>query len=168
MARMIEDLLDFSRAQQAGGFPIERERCNLVEIARQVVSEIRAANPERAIALDAIEALEGSWDARAVAQVVSNLVGNAVQHGAERPVTVVVHGGAEAILEVHNDGEPIPHELLEDLFEPYRRGQGEPRSRGLGLGLYITREIVRAHGGTIDVRSTRDAGTRFVVRLPLH
>ncbi|MFL5264941.1 MAG: sensor histidine kinase, partial [Anaeromyxobacteraceae bacterium] len=103
-----------------------------------------------------------------LAQVLSNLVGNALQHGGGTPVQVALAGGeAEVVVTVHNGGPPVPAELLPEVFEPFRRGAA-PRAEGgsVGLGLFIVREIVRAHGGAVEVHSSADAGTTFTVRLP--
>jgi phosphoserine phosphatase RsbU/P len=126
-------------------------------------------NPERRRAWAPLVAISGEWDADRLAQMVSNLVGNAIEHGAGTPVEVQVsNGGATAVLEVHNGGSPIPADLLGRLFDPFHRGaEGETaRANGLGLGLFITRQIVLAHGGTIDVLSAQPSGTTFRVLLP--
>jgi len=102
-----------------------------------------------------------------MAQVVSNLVGNAIVYGAPgEPVRVSLDADADMLrLTVWNAGAPIPPELFPVLFEPFRRG-APSRARGLGLGLYIVKQIVTAHGGDIDVYSTAENGTRFAVRVP--
>jgi signal transduction histidine kinase len=102
-----------------------------------------------------------------MAQVVSNLVGNAITHGAPgEPVRVSLDGDADELrLTVWNAGTQIPPEMLPVLFEPFRRGAAS-RGRGLGLGLYIVKQIVTAHGGDIDVHSTAENGTTFAVRVP--
>ena len=108
--------------------------------------------------------VEGTWDPDRLQQVVSNLVGNALEHS-DGVVSVRVEAAKhDVVLSVHNDGEPIPAEVLPALFEPFRRG--ERSAGGLGLGLYIVREVIRRHGGTIDVRSSSAAGTTFVSRWP--
>ena len=139
-------------------------------LARAVVDELRAAHPERAITIDANGELPGQWDAGRIAQVVSNLVGNALVHGArESPVELVLSSDdSQVVMEVTNRGPAIPEAMVDRLFEPFQQGPdaGEaPRSPGLGLGLFIVRQIVLAHGGTIAVRS-RDDVTTFTVRLP--
>jgi signal transduction histidine kinase len=105
-----------------------------------------------------------------MAQVITNLVGNAVQHSPEgTPVRVGSRGrDGEVLLEVHNEGPPIPAEVLPTLFEPFRRGRstGGGGMGSVGLGLYISRQLVEAHGGTIQVRSEQGEGTTFTVRLP--
>ena len=103
-----------------------------------------------------------------MAQVIANLVGNACTYGADAPIVVQVVGSeSEVWLHVHNRGEPIPTELIPELFQPHRRGNTGRGVGNLGLGLFIVNEIVRAHGGSISVRSAVEQGTTFSVRLPL-
>jgi signal transduction histidine kinase len=138
---------------------------------RRVVDEVRLVWPERRITLHASGDGQGAWDEGRLAQVVTNLVGNALQHSPEgTPVRVSTQGeGPSVLLEVHNEGVPIPAELLPVLFEPYRQGPEAGTGRGsLGLGLFITRQIVLGHGGTLDARSSAEEGTTFTVRLPRH
>ena len=146
-----------------------RVRCCLDETARAVVEELREASPGRDIALRIDGDTQGTWDAARMAQMLSNLVGNALAHGAQgAPVEVLLNGDARHVtLRVRNEGTPIAASLMPVLFEPFRRGDDpENHRRGLGLGLYIVREIVTAHGGDIDVQSTVENGTCFTVRLP--
>lgn len=164
---MIETLLDFTQSRFHGSLPVERGPMDLVEVTRNVVEELRASHAGREILFDAPEVLPGAWDAARMAQVVSNLVGNALTHGAaEAPVELSLkNGGGDAVLRVSNRGTPIPPELLGRLFEPFRRGEANGHgARSLGLGLFIVREIVKAHGGSISVDSNSDA-TVFSVRL---
>jgi signal transduction histidine kinase len=167
MRRMIEQLLDLTRSRSGGGIRIDRQPLELVTITRRVVEELEMANPGRALQVEVAGETSGEWDPDRLAQVVSNLVGNALHHGcADRPVAVRVDGGAsEVALVVHNSGAPIPDELLPVIFEPFRRAQGSKPS-GLGLGLFITQQIVLAHDGTIAVASTAEEGTTFTVVLP--
>jgi signal transduction histidine kinase len=111
------------------------------------------------------------WDAERIAQLASNLISNAVRYGeAGHSIDVALEDGPGDALEirVHNDGLPIPREAIPALFEPFKRGERAEHAarQGLGLGLYIVREIVRAHGGEIEVRSKAGDGTTFIVRLP--
>jgi sigma-B regulation protein RsbU (phosphoserine phosphatase) len=102
-------------------------------------------------------------------QVVSNLLGNAIQHGAGTPITVGVRGeGETVVLDVHNSGQPIPPDVEQSIFEPLyrRRPDGADRAGSIGLGLFIARAIVTGHGGEIHVRSSADLGTTFTVMLP--
>jgi PAS domain S-box-containing protein len=169
MSEMIETLLDFTQSRFHGSLPVERRPMDLVEVTRNVVEELRVSHAGREIRLEAPEVLRGAWDAARMAQVVSNLVGNALTHGeAEAPVELSLkNGGSDAVLRVSNRGAPIPPELLGRMFEPFRRGEANGHgARSLGLGLYIVREIVARHGGTVDVMSTPATGTTFSVRLP--
>jgi PAS domain S-box-containing protein len=166
--RMIGELLDFTQAR-VGALPLRPGPANFHELARQVVEEVQLANPKRSIHLETAGDGQGTWDVDRMAQVLTNVVGNAVQHSPpDTPVRVSVRGEGEAVvLEVHNRGKPIPAELLPTLFEPFRRGQQSAPQRGsVGLGLYISRQVVLGHGGHIDVRSTEEEGTTFTLRLP--
>lgn len=169
MNRLISQLVDFTRIRQTNSLPVIIQAADLTEIAKQVVEELRAAYPTRTIELFARGDTHAACDADRIGEVLSNLVGNAVQHGDAGPVTVRVRGddSARVVVEVHNVGPPIPAEVLPEIFEPFRRGAaGASSSKSVGLGLYITREIVLAHRGTIDVRSPDEGGTTFVVTLP--
>ncbi len=168
IARMIGQVLDLTRSRLGEGIPVRPERLDLHELARRVVDELKLARPEASFRLRLEGDGWGEWDPDRLAQVLSNLGGNAVQHGAGAPVTVTVSGAGDALsLSVHNDGPPIPAESLETIFGAFRGGTRSPAgSTGLGLGLYITREIVHAHAGSILVRSTEAEGTTFTVLLP--
>lgn len=169
MVELIVTLLDFSAARFGRALPITRVACHLDETARAVVEELREASPRHEIDLRIDGDTQGSWDAPRMAQTVSNLVGNALVHGAAgKPVEVLLQGNEQhVILRVRNQGAPICAEVMPTLFEPFRRG-GDPeqRPRGLGLGLYIVQEIVKAHGGEVAVESTAERGTCFTVTLP--
>lgn len=172
MGNMIADLLDLTRARLAGGIPLRKGPTDLAVVCQQVVDELSAAYPERAIAVDVDGKAEGEWDAERLAQVLSNLVGNALEHGTpEAPVFLRCWAkGDHQVVEVQNPGTPIPEELRERLFDPFRQGEGERtqgrRNAGLGLGLFIVKEIVQAHGGTVEVASSQKEGTTFTVKLP--
>ncbi|HEY3819415.1 MAG TPA: CHASE3 domain-containing protein [Polyangiaceae bacterium] len=171
MSRMIDQLLDLTRSRLGAGIAVCPVPTNLGKVVTEVSDEVHAAHPQRALRVELTGDLDGEWDPDRVAQVVSNLVGNAIDHGApDGTVRVTARGdhGVAQIL-VHNPGPAIPEDLLPVLFDPFRRGQETgptSRSSGLGLGLYITREIVAGHGGTIEVASTDAEGTTFQVRLP--
>jgi signal transduction histidine kinase len=169
MGKLIDDLLDFTGAELSGGLPITPGPMDLAKLCREVIDETRAANPSCQVRLDSRGDLTGAWDARRLRQVVSNLLGNAAQHGkADCQIDVSVTGEAKGVtLAVHNQGPPIPRESLPTIFEPMvRGGQARERRGSIGLGLYITRAIVVGHGGTIEVASSAEAGTTFTVRLP--
>ncbi len=167
MARLISQLLDFSRARIGGGLPLEPVETELNRICEQVIEEMRAANPGRSIHYESRGEVIGRWDPDRIAEVLSNLIGNAIQYGdPARAVTVQLSShGADALIEVHNWGAPIPQDALSYIFEPFRRGSRE-KSTSVGLGLYIAQQIVVGHGGTIEVSSSLSEGTRFSARLP--
>nr|WP_255449990.1 MULTISPECIES: PAS domain S-box protein [Myxococcaceae] len=179
MVRLIRDLLDFTQARLGGGLPLRRGPLDLHALAQQVVDEVRLAHPERVLQLAQEGEGHGVGDADRLAQVLTNLVTNALQYSpADAPVQVRTRGSAggeggpgELTLTVHNAGEPIDPSLLPRLFQPLERGPGAGRASGgarrsIGLGLYIVEHIVRAHGGRIEVDSRAGAGTTFTVRLP--
>lgn len=152
-ARMVRDLLDFTRARLAGGIPIRRDPIDLRRVVARVLTEIRVNAPGRLITFQSEGDCLGLWDADRAAQVVSNLVGNALQHGLDgTAIEVTLRGGDDAVgLEVINAGEPLAQEDLAVLFSPFRRtgGGSGPASDGLGLGLFIVEEIMKAHGGSV-------------------
>lgn len=165
MARLIDQLLDFTRIGRIG-LPIERRRTDLVQVCREVVDELHMTYPDSVVDVATEPRAMGDWDADRLAEVASNLISNAIVHGTPHtPVQVAIAGdGADVVLRVTNQGPPIPTEVLPSIFDPFSRGD---RARGgTGLGLYITREIVRAHGGSVEVDSSAARGTTFVVRLP--
>ncbi|WP_394833868.1 ATP-binding protein [Pendulispora rubella] len=172
MDRMIRDLLDFARGRQGGGIPIARKPLDLHELMRHLVDEIATVNPRRKIQLAVDGEGRGHWDPDRITQVFQNLLGNAVTYGkSDEPIFVVmVEEGAHVEVAITNYGPPIPESDRGMIFSPYRRGgrarAAERAPRGLGLGLYIAQEIVRAHGGSIEVTSDRDTGTTFTVLLP--
>jgi signal transduction histidine kinase len=171
MNRMVGDLLDFTRSRLGSGVPIVRQAMNMATVTRHAVEEVSAANPESVLDITTSGDLQGEWDAARISQVLANLLSNAVQHGAAKTRISVSALGAdrEVTLRVHNEGPPIPTTDLEGLFSPLKRLGGVATARSahnLGLGLYIAERIVTAHGGTIDVSSSGEAGTSFTVRLP--
>jgi signal transduction histidine kinase len=171
MQRMIEQLLDVTRARHGDGLGItlsERET-NLASLVSKIVDETRSANPGRTIEFETSGPCAVRLDGDRFEQVVSNLLGNAVSHGApERPIRVVVDARDDvASVSVHNYGKSIDPAFLPRLFDPFKQGaRSEGRSEGLGLGLYISERIVSAHGGKIDVTSGRETGTCFEVIVP--
>jgi signal transduction histidine kinase len=170
MEELIDTLLDVTRARFMGKLPVSRVPADLGEITRAAVDEVRAACPDRPIAVEVHGDSHGEWDPARLLQTISNLVSNAISYGDDGAVAVSVDGEAtDVALKVHNGGLPISPELRSVLFEPFRRGVPPDRSpRGLGLGLYIVRQIVLAHEGSIDVDSTAQEGTTFTVHLPRH
>jgi PAS domain S-box-containing protein len=168
MGRMISDLLDFTRGRLGGGIPLERSMTDLVWLCHEVIDEFLVTHPGIDIHLEGDGVCEGWLDGARMRQVLSNLLSNALRHARpETRVSVRAHKEAdEVVLSVFNEGSPIPEELLPVLFEPFRRGVAQFRPSGsLGLGLYIVRQVVVAHGGRVEV-DTGEAGTTFTVRLP--
>jgi len=169
MNRMIADLLDMTRARLGGGIPVDRRAVTAGDIVGRVVEEQRAASPASSIELDICGDTAGQWDDGRLGQLVSNLVGNAVQHGtAGMPVRVEVDGThlAMVTIVVANSGVPEPT-VLATLFDPFQRGRRASDGHdGLGLGLFIAREIVDAHGGRIEVTIEDPDRTVFRVSLP--
>ena len=172
MNQMVGDLLDFTRGRLGSGIPVTRVESDLGDVVRQVVEEVSAAHPDSTLQFTASGDLRGQWDAARLGQLVSNLLGNAVQHGdSASTIGVSVQGeAADVVLRVQNRGPAIADVQLPGLFSPFKRlgtpGAGSVSTSSLGLGLYIAERIVTAHGGTIDVRSSAAAGTLFTVRLP--
>ncbi len=167
MTRMISDILDFARGRLGGGFPIQRRRVDLHELIRAVGEELHVAHPQRQLQLELPGDGWGDWDADRMSQVLSNLIGNAFQHGAhDAPVRVSSRPEAKHIVvDVTNRGGGIAPEQTATLFEPFRTGSPRAGSgTSLGLGLWISREIVVAHGGSITVHSNGE--TTFRVTLP--
>ena len=167
MARMIGDLLDLTRTRLGGVLPLERRPVDLQQVCEEALMEIRAGQPDAVLRWEGSGDLRGEWDPDRLAQVVSNLVGNAIQHGSGTPITLTAHDQGDSVtLSVHNGGPAIPAEVLPFVFEPLARGRGDGASHNIGLGLFIARAVLSAHGGHIQVSSSADAGTTFTVELP--
>jgi signal transduction histidine kinase len=169
MEELLRDLDDYTLTQLRGQLPVAREWVNLRDLCDEVVRSTLLARPGRAIELEPGPNVAAYVDPGRKRQVLTNLVANALDHGApDRPVRVSlrkVTGGC--VVTVSNEGEPIPRDLIPSLFEPFRRGAGTgTHERGhMGLGLYIVQQIVQAHEGRVDVEST-PAGTHFMVFVP--
>jgi len=169
MARMIEDMLDFARARLAGGIPLKRESADFGTLMHRVVQEHQAAYPGHSIDVLVEGDLTGEWDIDRLAQVASNLVGNALQHGEGGEAVRVWIDGTQSdivLFSVENAGRIAP-DVLPFVFDPFRGGQRQQgRNEGLGLGLYIVQQIVHAHQGSVDVQSGDATRTVFRVRMP--
>ncbi|HEU4404987.1 MAG TPA: hybrid sensor histidine kinase/response regulator [Polyangiaceae bacterium] len=168
LSDLVDDLCDVARARQGLGFAVDVEEADLAVVVSTVVAELKAAHPSRALVLECRGELAGRFDRGAIARVASNLIGNALRHGSdEAPVDIRLEGGDGALsLEVENAGAIAP-ELVPYLFDPFRVAQETTRqgSRGLGLGLYISRKLVQAHGGELRVLSYRGL-TRVIALVP--
>jgi signal transduction histidine kinase len=167
---MITDLLDFTRARLGGGIPVTLAPTNLAQVCRKVVREVAAAAASREIAVVEKGSFDGMWDADRAAQVIANLLSNALHYSREDSVVKVTLAEREdkVILTVSNRGEKIPSAVANSLFSPFRRGALTPAAgnrEGLGLGLYIVEEIMRAHGGNVML-SSDDEETCFATVWP--
>lgn len=169
MRRMIDQLLDLARVRVTGGLRLVPGPVDLAALCRHVLDELRDAHPGARLELEADGALAGRWDGDRLAQVLSNLAGNAIEHGdPAAPVRVRLDGSDPdlARIRIENEGA-IPEALLASLFDPFRDAVHRGRKpRGLGLGLYISREIITAHGGKLTARSSLRDGTCFQIELP--
>jgi phosphoserine phosphatase RsbU/P len=169
MGGLIEDVMDFARGRLGSGLTLAREPDAPVEtLLRQVVSELQTSAPQRAIEMEFAIDAPVDCDRRRIGQLASNLLGNAITYGApDQPIRLGAStAGGQFELFIANSGDPIPPAALEKIFEPFERGTLRSSLQGLGLGLYISCEIARAHGGTLEVSST-EAETRFTFRMPL-
>lgn len=166
---LIENVLDFARGRLGEGLTLARDAGEpLTPVLEQVVGEMRAIAPDRAIATDFTIAEPVDCDRARIAQLVSNLLANAVTHGAPGlPIEVEAKTrGGDLVLSVANGGVPIPEGARTQLFKPFFRGTVRHSQQGLGLGLFIVSEIARAHGGVMSVTSSDDE-TRFTFTMPL-
>ena len=173
ITRLTHDLIDFASTGLGSAMPLTLGPVDLEKLGRNVFEEFCFAYPQRTLRFQPDGDLTGEWDAARLRQVISNLMGNALQHGAsERPIELAIASEeSTVVLSVHNEGPSIPSEMLTTIFDPLMRysqpeSTAQKVSSSIGLGLYIVREVVVAHGGTIAVTSTAQEGTTFTVRLP--
>ena len=171
VGKIVTDLLDLTRARIGSGLPIYQEPMVMSALAEQIVQEMRVQYPKRSILLTVSVNSEGYWDGSRMGQVFSNLIGNAIQYGAvDSPITITIGGNAMDLdITVHNHGKVIPASQLVTLFDSFTRGTGSAQqqpSANLGLGLFISKEIIHSHGGTIHVVSEETRGTSFHIHLP--
>lgn len=177
MSKLINDLIDFTRTHLGPGIPIRVKQGSLVAVCEEVVNELRTFHPEQLIELHVPPQLDAIFDESRIAQVLSNLIGNAIQYGdADLPVTVrMTSSDGEVALTVNNRGKTIPPDKLSSIFDPMVRIAASANASNndytertsLGIGLFISREIVHAHGGTVGLESTQAGGTTFTVTMPL-
>lgn len=171
MAAMVSDLLELVRSRLGRSLPIEPAPMDLADAARAAIAEACAGNPDSDPTLKTEGDTRGVWDAGRIDQLLQNLIGNALQHGSNpREVLVTLRGDSGSVhLSVQNYGNPISEEAIGTIFDPLVRSAdeelGQP-STSLGLGLFIVKEVVTAHGGTIEVSSNEADGTLFSVTLP--
>ena len=172
--KIVGSLMDFTRARVGSGIPVTRSEDDLTATCEDILREVELLHSDRAVVFEPNERIVGTFDTPRMGQVFSNLIENAIKHGSvNSPVTISQRlEGDHAVFSIHNEGEPIAVEDIAHIFDPMMRhsqfalGERGPRA-GLGLGLFIAKEIVIAHGGTIEVTSSAASGTTFSVRLPL-
>jgi signal transduction histidine kinase len=167
--RLVNDLSILVRSRMRVPFPLTRTRCDLGEICELTLEEVKASPSDAILELDKIGDLAGNWDRERLGQVIFNLVTNAVTHAAAKRVQLSAEGlESEVVLRVTNHGTPIPLETQHSMFDPFVHTDTASATgkKGLGLGLFIVKEIVIGHEGTVGVVSTESGGTTFIVRLP--
>jgi signal transduction histidine kinase len=173
MGNMIRDLLEYTRTQLGKGIPVHPAPGSIAVICREALAEVQSGQPGRRFELEVADDLAAETDSGRLRQALSNLLNNAVQHGdADSPIQLVAQGvGDEIVIQVKNQGKPIPAESLQVIFDPLvqlsaQSAAGKEPSTNLGLGLFIAREVALGHHGTLDVTSDADEGTVFTMRLP--
>jgi len=168
MVRLIDDMLDVSRIR-AGKLSIRPGRVDLEALLQRIVGDLshHAADMQSELRLSIVQPVAGCWDEFRVEQVIVNLINNALRYGGGKPVDVRLHADSQnARIEVIDQGVGIPEEVLPKIFEPFERGKMEGMPAGLGLGLYISRQLAEAHGGTLTARSKPGEGATFIFTLP--
>ncbi|HYH94343.1 PAS domain-containing sensor histidine kinase, partial [Hyalangium sp.] len=166
---LVEALLDVSRIA-TGHFELNRQRFELVEVVRETIERLRdsATKARCELSLRADQAVFGIWDRLRIEQVVSNLVSNAIKYAAQTPIEVSIgQEGETVVLEVRDRGPGVPEAALARIFERFERAAEVRHFGGMGLGLYVVREIVQAHGGGVSARNLPEGGACFTIRLPL-
>lgn len=173
MSKLINDLIDFTRSHLGPGIPVRVKQGSIVAVCEEVVNELRTFHAEKQIDLHVPPQLDAIFDEGRIAQVLSNLIGNAIQYGSgDAPVKVEVSGtDNEVVIAVNNRGATIPSEKLSSVFDPMVRIAANVTNdylerSSLGIGLYISREIVHAHGGKLALASNDAEGTTFTVTMP--
>ena len=168
MDRVVRDLVDYAHAEAEGGLHVVPRPLDFHELCLRVLSSFTSLHPERPVTYQRGEDGRGTWDADRLEELLENLLVNALKYGApDQPVHLAWYVDAgELVVQVHNHGPPIPPSLLPLVFNPFQRGEAHAAGDSLGLGLYIVKQIVTAHGGRVQVESDRDSGTRFTARLP--
>jgi signal transduction histidine kinase len=166
METMASQLLDLTRSRLGGGFHLERSKCDIVALVTELLDEFRAVQPDRKVRCELPAHAEGVFDRSKIAQVLSNLIRNAYEYAPKgTPIDITVREKSDSIsVDVTNAGPAIADAVQSGLFDPFRPGR-KASSNGLGLGLFIAREIAVAHGGTVSFTS-KEGATRFTVELP--
>jgi sigma-B regulation protein RsbU (phosphoserine phosphatase) len=168
MEELITNVMDFARVRMGGGISLEKKQVWIEPIILHVIEELKVAFPDRLVLVDFKVETEINCDPARISQLLSNLVANALTHGStDEPVKVrakIAHQDFE--LSVANGGSPIPANVIQTLFEPFKREASTPSQQGLGLGLYIASQIAQAHGGSLTATSNQEE-TCFSFRMPL-
>src|SRR5262249_35497943 len=165
---IIDRMLDVTRIR-SGMFSLNRQRVNLAKLLQEIVERLTEQQPETTISLQCERNIEGNWDRLRLDEVVTNLVSNALKYGVQNPVMVSgSQDGDIALIAVKDNGSGISPEQRECIFEAFDRAGVSLGKGGFGIGLWITKQIVDAHGGTIEIKSEVGQGSTFVVRLPVN
>jgi signal transduction histidine kinase len=170
LTRLLDNLFDVSQIT-AGRLQLQREPCDLSEAVRAVVSGLseQASRAGCAISMGAPAALLGNWDRFRIEQVITNLLTNAFKYGAGKPIEISLEASeSTARLRVRDQGIGIASEATERIFERFERVATGHQRKSLGVGLYIARQVIDAHGGVVRVESSTPAGSTFIVELPRH
>lgn len=166
MEGLIRSMLDFTQGALGGGLTVRPREMNVGQALRDMLDDVEFISPNRPVLLTLEGDVDGCWDPNRIVQAVGNLLTNALKYGApDRPVQIEIVGEpTRVIIHVRNEGNPIPEELRNVIFEPFQQINGN--HTGLGLGLYIVREVARAHHGEVECRSSAEDGTTFSLTLP--
>lgn len=164
---MVNQLLDFTRTRLGSGFEIKKQRGEVVAFVQEILADFAVNHPERELVRDFPESVDADFDADRLRQAILNLLNNAGAYAPPKtPILTRIAREPDALsITVENGGPPVPDDVRDKLFNPFARARKGGRSGGLGLGLYITQEIAKAHGGVVTLTSDEDA-TRFTLRLP--
>lgn len=173
MSKLVDDLIDYTRTRLGNRLPISPKPTDATRLCNQAIEEMKLLHPGRTIEFNPQGEVKGVWDEGRIIQVISNLIGNAFQYGSQADAVILkaYSNGAEVMISVNNQGEVIPDDKLQSIFDPLMRfadfdHTNPKRDTNLGIGLFIAREVAEAHGGAIDVTSSSVSGTTFVLRLP--
>jgi signal transduction histidine kinase len=166
---ILNDMLDFVQGEMQGGMRVQVRDTDMAVVGERVVADARLRFPNRTVNWRSAGDATGQWDDNRIAQALANLINNAVKYSdRDKPVDVAVAGDAQnlIVLTVRNQGPPVPVHRLETFFRPFVRGEPDRADAGLGLGLYVVKEIAAAHGGSVHAMSTQAEGTVFSMVLP--
>lgn len=168
--RIVDDLAILVRSRMRVGLPLSKESSDLGAITEETLEQIKLSNPNAIFKIEKIGDLTGTWDKLRLQQMIFNLASNAVTHSSDKQARIVVRAAdTDVVLTISNRGKAIPEDEQQRIFEPFVHQGGSASagpSSGLGLGLFVVREIVQAHQGSIAVVSNEIEGTTFTVRLP--